>query len=174
MTQRVIDLLEPVQIDKHHRQMAVVALGQADRVLQMVSEQVAIGQTGQRIKIGEILDAFFGMPAVGNIATYPQQGHDLPIRIAHRRRMGLKPPAHALSPDDLDLQHAGLAAHHALMQVHEWLPMFGQQVGRQITLHRLLKRINLEHGQTRGVHVEQLTARADQLHAFRFGFEDCA
>ncbi|HST39173.1 MAG TPA: hypothetical protein VLK58_06680, partial [Conexibacter sp.] len=49
MTERVVDLLEVVEVHDHHREAAVAALGGAQRLLDAVAEQHAVGQAGERV-----------------------------------------------------------------------------------------------------------------------------
>ena len=49
VAERVVDLLEVVEVHDHHREAAVAALGGAQRLLDAVAEQHAVGQAGERV-----------------------------------------------------------------------------------------------------------------------------
>ena len=49
VAERVVDLLEVIEVHDHHGQAAVAALGGAQRLLDAVAEQHAVGQAGERV-----------------------------------------------------------------------------------------------------------------------------
>jgi len=59
----VVDLLEAVEVEEEHRQRTVVAAG--DRMAETVMEQHPVGQPGQRIVAGEVVEALLGVLAAG-------------------------------------------------------------------------------------------------------------
>ena len=58
VAQRVVDDLEPVEIDEQQRKPPLVALGGLDRVPQHAVEHFAVGQVGQAVVRRQIFDAF--------------------------------------------------------------------------------------------------------------------
>src|ERR1700730_1283202 len=54
MSQRIIDILEPIQIQKDYCEMFFLAASQGNRLRDPVSEQHAIGQFRKTIMLGEI------------------------------------------------------------------------------------------------------------------------
>ena len=60
MTERIVDHLEPVQVNEQHGKQALVALGQAYGFLRALAEQEAVGQAGEHIEVRQLLDAFAG------------------------------------------------------------------------------------------------------------------
>lgn len=63
MTQRIVDALEPVEVEKHHRN----AIAPAERLFHLVLEQDAIGQIGERVVPGHMDDLGLGLAAFGDI-----------------------------------------------------------------------------------------------------------
>jgi hypothetical protein len=53
VAERVVDLLEMVQVDHHHRDARVAALREELGLAQAVVEQAPVGQPGQRVVVGE-------------------------------------------------------------------------------------------------------------------------
>jgi hypothetical protein len=51
----VVDELEMVQVQQHHTNHQVVALGPGDGLVNAVIEQVAVGQAGQAVVVGLVL-----------------------------------------------------------------------------------------------------------------------
>ena len=60
MTQRVVDVLEAVEVEKHQRDLAAAAVGTRDRLSDAVRQQRAVGQAGQRVMVCHVHDALVG------------------------------------------------------------------------------------------------------------------
>ena len=58
VAQRIVDDLEPVEIDEQQRKPPLVALGGIDRLPQHAVEHLAVGQVGQAVVRRQIFDAF--------------------------------------------------------------------------------------------------------------------
>jgi hypothetical protein len=101
----VVDVLEPVEIEEHHRQRRLGALGVGERDGQSIAEEQAIRQGRQRVVIRLILDLLLGLPALADVA----RDRDV---LLHRAGLGIENgPARRLEPR----QRAVLAPH----PVHE-------------------------------------------------------
>ena len=61
VAQRIVDDLEPVEIDEQHRKLPLVAVRGLDRVVQQLVEHLPIGQIGQAVMRGEIFDPLVGL-----------------------------------------------------------------------------------------------------------------
>ena len=84
VAERVVDVLEPVQIDEEKREAAAAPPRLADAERQPVVEQQAVGQAGEGIAGRQLLDALFRTLAIGDV----QDGHDevrLPSDVDHVR-----------------------------------------------------------------------------------------
>ena len=66
--EQIVDQLEAVEIEDHHRQPLLVAPRPLDRLGQPVVEQQAIGQPGQRVVVGEVADRLLGLLAQRDVA----------------------------------------------------------------------------------------------------------
>ena len=73
VTQRVVDVLEVVEIEEHHRHRAAVALCQRERVLHAIAEQVAVGEQRQRIVEGELPQLLLERFALADVAEVERQ-----------------------------------------------------------------------------------------------------
>ncbi|OHC82901.1 MAG: hypothetical protein A3J99_05710 [Sideroxydans sp. RIFOXYD2_FULL_59_7] len=67
MSQRVIDFLESVQIEKHCGYFVFVAFSQGDGTFQVIQKQGAVGKIGQVIIVGQMRYFLFGQFAFSNI-----------------------------------------------------------------------------------------------------------
>ena len=65
--QRVVDVLEMIQIEEHQRQRFAVALGQAEVVCEAVAQQGPVGQAGQQIEMRHPADALLVGLALADI-----------------------------------------------------------------------------------------------------------
>ncbi|ODS03010.1 hypothetical protein AUC71_12115 [Methyloceanibacter marginalis] len=63
MAERVVHLLEAVEVETEHRDDVAVALGARDRTVKMLPELHPIGQAGERIVQGQEVDPVLGVPA---------------------------------------------------------------------------------------------------------------
>ena len=68
MAQRVVHLLEAIEIEEEQADALVPALRPLQRAAQPILEQLSIGQARQAIVVGEIADALLGLLALRNLA----------------------------------------------------------------------------------------------------------
>lgn len=80
----VVDGLEVIQIDEQQGADQIVAARLAKGVGQGFVQLAAVGQAGQLVVIGEILDAALGLLALGDILETDDEVADLPPVILHR------------------------------------------------------------------------------------------
>ena len=69
--ERVVDLLELVEVDEHQRHFQAGAVRFLDLLRQPVMEHAAVGQAGQRIVVGLVPDQFLGCFPAGDVADKP-------------------------------------------------------------------------------------------------------
>ncbi|HET7157625.1 MAG TPA: hypothetical protein VFI62_01420, partial [Burkholderiales bacterium] len=74
MSQRIVDDLEAIQIDEHHRQTLAVPLGVRNGRFQPLVKHRAIGQMGERIVHGDELHRFFGLHAYYELTDLATDG----------------------------------------------------------------------------------------------------
>src|SRR4051794_29966323 len=68
MAKRVVDVLEVVQVDQQQCHLFTRTTGTCQRLAHALAQEIAIGQAGQLVVVGQIADALFG----------PFLGPDLP------------------------------------------------------------------------------------------------
>ena len=56
VAERVVDLLEAVEIEQHQREAGAVALRREERLLEAILEEPAVRETGERVVQRELLD----------------------------------------------------------------------------------------------------------------------
>ena len=108
VAERVVDGLEPVEVDEHHRGLAAVTLAERECLGEPVFQQAAVGKPGERIVVGEVLGA---RPRVlqlgGALGDHALEGVE---RLLHAR-VGLALGGDVLeAPDPLLLGLAGVDA----------------------------------------------------------------
>ncbi len=84
MAEGVVDGLEVVEIDEQQGADQIVAARLAKGVGQGLVQLAAIGQAGQLVVVGEILDAALRLLALGNILEADDEVADRPPVILHR------------------------------------------------------------------------------------------
>ena len=62
---RVVDRLEAVDVDDHHRALAAVAGAEGDVLVELGAEAAAVEQAGQRVVIGEVAQLGLGLLGPG-------------------------------------------------------------------------------------------------------------
>ncbi len=60
VAERVVDRLQPVDVDDHHRALAAVAGGEGDVLVELGAEAAAVEQPGERVVVGEIAQLGLG------------------------------------------------------------------------------------------------------------------
>jgi hypothetical protein len=84
MPQRIVDRLEPVEVDHQKGTATAELIGTAHRRIQRLGQLQAIGQPGQRVKAGEIGDLFFTFAAFSDIRTDPAKPDESAVVIDAR------------------------------------------------------------------------------------------
>ena len=91
VAEAVVDELEIVEIDEHHRRPAIVARARSHRLRQAILEQDAVGQAGQSVVVGHEMDAIFGALALdrdaGDVGGDVDEARLGRGRLAHRSRI---------------------------------------------------------------------------------------
>ena len=67
MAEHVVDFLEAIEVDAQHGERFFAGLFGADPAGQMIQESGAIGQVRQDVVVCQMLDAGFGLLALGNV-----------------------------------------------------------------------------------------------------------
>ena len=67
VAQRVVDVLEPVEVEEKDGQLAAPTVGAGDRLTDTVGEQGAVGEAGQRVVMGHVHHALIGETALADL-----------------------------------------------------------------------------------------------------------
>src|SRR5215470_19986609 len=73
MTERIVDVLEVIQIEEHDRDRVVAAMRERECVLHPVAEKVAIGQQRERVMEGELPQLLFERLALADVAEIERE-----------------------------------------------------------------------------------------------------
>ena len=115
MAERVVDVLEAVEVDEQHADAMAAALGLRDRLRQALVQQQPVGQAGQRVARREILQPLLGLDPRRHVLHERQDRHDLAVVVEQRRVVPLAPDRVAVAA--VIAREAGrarlLAAHEA-------------------------------------------------------------
>ena len=100
--ERVVDFLEPVEVDQQDGEALFIAMRSEDRLLQPIEKQGAVGKVGERVVIRQVCDALIGEMTLApdrRFAQFPLHGrrqplevvlHDVVVRAGtHRRDRGI-------------------------------------------------------------------------------------
>ena len=111
-------MFEVVQVEEHHRQRRIAGLRGTNGLLAAFGQQAAVGQAGQRVVVGQPVDALLVVLAVGDLAV--QAVHRLPQLLravaylllqfavhAGQRGLGLALRAHIHRDPDRSALHVG-------------------------------------------------------------------
>ncbi len=102
VAQGVVDDFEAIQIEEHHRKPVPVAACVSDGVIEPVEEEGAVGQSGQGVVVGQIIEADFALFAGGDVGEHPHIVGDRSAVIAHHgddQPFGVDLPRFASMPD---------------------------------------------------------------------------
>ncbi len=84
VAQAVVDAFEPVQVDKQQRQLAVLTTGTRHRRVQALGQQQAIGQLGQGVMVGQVVNFFLGALKRTHVSKYRNKVAQLGALVAYR------------------------------------------------------------------------------------------
>ena len=99
MAERIVDVLEAIQIEEQHRDLLAVARRQGDRLADAVVQQHAVGQAGQEVVLGRMGHLQRHRPGRADIAKHDHRADDLPCAIVDWRHRILDRNFGAVAPD---------------------------------------------------------------------------
>ena len=102
MTEAVVDLLEPVEIDEQHRQCVVRSLGSGERLVEPVVKQRAVGKSCQTVVKRLVAQLLLESNPLGDVARVEHDTAELPVG-AQVGDMGLEVPPFPESVLDQEL-----------------------------------------------------------------------
>src|SRR5262245_44592758 len=71
MAERVVDVLESVEVKEQHGDLAVPAVRAGDRLAHSIREQRAVRQTSERIMVGHVDDSLIREAPFGHFGLQP-------------------------------------------------------------------------------------------------------
>ena len=91
VAERVVDVLEAVEVDEQHADAAAAALRLRDRLRQPLVQQQPVGQAGQRVARRHVLQPLLGLDPRRHVLHERQDRHDLAVVVEQRRVVPLAP-----------------------------------------------------------------------------------
>ena len=82
--QGVVDALEPVQVQKQHRQLARLAFAQGNQLVEALHQQMPVWQVGQAIVQGQMARMFVLLPALGDVTEHRHVAQGLVVNAANQ------------------------------------------------------------------------------------------
>ena len=132
VAEAVVDLLEAVEVEEQHGAQLVVGARAVQRAAQAILEQQTVGQAGQRVVVGLVVESRLGMLEAGDVGEYANEVGDLVVGVAHGadgQPLGVELAILALVPDlALPVAIGGKAVPHGGVEGVVVLPG-GQQAG---------------------------------------------
>ncbi len=170
----VVDALEVVEVDEQQAHLASVALGVGQGLGHAVQEQMPVGQSGEGVPGGPVLEVEHALALVGDVLEHAEQQHLAAVAV---QVAGHGEPR----PDDLpaDLAHAHFAAQLAALGqdlVHQQPPVLGvlvehPQVGAGPG-HELVNVLAAEHVHECRVGLDEFAAGPGKKDALPRGLEN--
>ena len=84
VAERVVDVLEAVEIDQEQRAALLAAGGIAQRLVERLAHQRAVGQAGQRIEAGEAADFLLRAALLGEVGADPAEAEEAAALVEDR------------------------------------------------------------------------------------------
>ena len=97
VAERVVDVLEAVEVDEQHADAAAAALRLRDRLRQPLVQQQAVRQAGQRVARRHVLEALLGLDPRRHVLHEREDRRDLAVGVEQRRVVPLAPDRVAVS-----------------------------------------------------------------------------
>jgi hypothetical protein len=76
VAERVVDRLEAVDVDDHHRSPAAVAGAEGDVLVELGAEATAVEKAGERVVVGEVAQL-----RLGSLGSLERRQHDLAVLV---------------------------------------------------------------------------------------------
>ncbi len=107
----VVDLLEPIEVDHHHgRADGRIGLGERQRGVEPVEEQLAVRQSREVVVHGVVQEPLLGGLELGYVGERADEAHDLAVRADHGARLEGEPHVVAVGRAQAELQEQPAAA----------------------------------------------------------------
>ncbi|MCY1489076.1 hypothetical protein D9M68_227890 [compost metagenome] len=96
MAHGVVDRLEAVEVDEHHRQLALVALADLAALAQPVFQQRTVGQPGEHVVAGVVGQFGLHPLLLGDVVLHTDEVGDLAVLVGHRGDVEVVPEGRAV------------------------------------------------------------------------------
>ena len=114
---RIVDLLEAVEIDHQHRRPDLrIGAGEAEGRLHAVDEQFAVGQAGEIVVHRVEQQPLLGVLEIGHVGERADQAHHFAVGADHRARLQREPEVMAVgrAQPEILAEAAAPLLHHAV------------------------------------------------------------
>ena len=119
--QGVVHQLEAVQVEEEHREHPIVAVGEHQRLLQLLQEEAAVGEPGQGVVVGEQPDLLLGVLSFRDVLDGSGQADRGPPLVQHRHQLRVQGALHRVLQEDPVVEAQGGAPGDRVVQgvLHE-------------------------------------------------------
>ena len=165
MTQRVVDLLEAVEVHEQDGEaIGRMAATVGDGAFQALHHHGAVGQVGQRVGAGAVAQTVLQCAAFGDVAEAGHDTGDVALRVALRLGVDQQPTRRSVGRADPQ----GLVAQRAAAGQRAHRGLLFARVGAAVSAHNTPARVRRQQA----LHLGQV--QAEQALGRRVGFDDAA
>jgi hypothetical protein len=122
--QRAVDQLEAVQVQVQHAGRAFVALDRGQALVDQARKQRAVRQAGQLLVVGQVVQAFLGQLAFGDVRQVGDQADRVVFDVAERRQRQAGPEHLARLLAAPDFHHASALLGKGVREVRAFVALF--------------------------------------------------
>ena len=167
VAERVVDLLEPVDVDVEHPEGAH-ARGEPHRVAEQGEDGVAVGETGERIGGGAHGQLVLTGPLGGDVGDLHDQPAGMAVLVTHGAHREVAPQHGPVDADEPLLEAVGVTSAELELLLEGDVDGDVVGVGDLGEVHRpQLGIAALEEADHRRVHLEEAPTEVDQAHGDR-------
>ena len=91
VAERVVDLLEAVEVEEHDRDLAGLAVGAGERLAEAVEQQHPVGQTGEVVVVDQMAQVLLAAPLVRDVTACAAVVREASVVVEHRDAAGAQP-----------------------------------------------------------------------------------
>ena len=155
---RIVDLLEAVEIDHQHRRPDLrVGAGKGEGRLHAVDEQFAVGQAGEIVVHRVEQQPLFGLLEIGDVGERADQAHHFAVGADHRPRLQREPEIMAVGGAQAEILGEAAA------------PLLDDAVERGAEAVAVERMQHVEPGRRRSF--QRAALEAEQMFGFRAGVD---
>src|SRR5258706_11220951 len=110
MTQRVVDLLQSIDVDEDHSELSAAAPRTREAVNQAIGEQRAVRKSSESVVQGLMRELLLHLLTRGEVQQLREEIFRLPRLVAHQSQMTRDPNRGSVGPKVLTLAFEGVVA----------------------------------------------------------------